>query len=419
MEGNMKRVVITGMGCVSPFGTGTDTAWEAVINGQSGIRQLTGVDIDKQLVKIGGEVPEFNVEDYVDAKEARRLDKFILYAIMAADEAAKSGNFDIEKEDPYRVGVIIGSAQGGLATMAQSHEVMLSRGYYKCSPFTVPMMIPNMATGKVSIRLGAKGVNKAIATACATGAHSIGDAYRSIQCGDADIIFAGGTDSKICNFGVGAFTSAKTLSKRNDELQKASRPYDKDRDGFVMSEGAAVVMLEELEHAKARGAKILAEIVGYGQSADSYDMVAPDPDGKGAEYAIRAAMKGAGITEKDVDYINTHGTSTHVGDIAESKTIERIFGNKDENKKLLVSSTKSMTGHMLGAAGAIEAIFAIETTMNDVVPPTINIENQDEEVGDLDYVPNKAREHKVEYALSNSFGFGGCNAVLIFKKYNG
>ena len=418
MEGNMKRVVITGMGCVSPFGTGVDKAWNAVINGKSGIHQLVGIDIDKQLVKIGGEVPEFNAEDYVDAKEAKRLDKFILYAIMAADEAAKSGNFDIEKEDPYRIGVIIGSAQGGLATMAQSHEVMLSRGYYKCSPFTVPMMIPNMAAGKVSIRLGAKGLNKAIATACATGAHSIGDAYRSIQCGDADIVFAGGTDSKISNFGVGAFTSAKTLSKRNDDPQKASRPYDKDRDGFVMSEGAAVVMLEELEHAKARGAKILAEIVGYGQSSDSSDMVAPDPNGKGAEYAIRAAMKNAGITENQVDYINTHGTSTHVGDIAESKTIERIFGNKNENKNLLVSSTKSMTGHMLGAAGAIEAIFAIETTMNDLVPPTINIENQDEEVGDLDYVPNKAREHKVEYALSNSFGFGGTNAVLIFKKYN-
>ena len=413
----MKRVVITGMGCVSPFGVGVDKAWDAVTNGKSGIRQLT-VDIDKQLVKIGGEVPEYNAEDYVDAKEAKRLDKFILYAIMAADEAAKSGNFDIEKEDPYRVGVVIGSAQGGLATMAQNHEVMLSRGYYKCSPFTVPMMIPNMAAGKVSIRLGAKGMNKAIATACATGAHSIGDAYRFIQYGDADIIFAGGTDSKISNFGVGAFTSAKTLSKRNDEPEKASRPYDKDRDGFVMSEGAAVVMLEELEHAKARGAKIYAEIVGYGQSADAYDMVAPDPDGKGAEYAINAAMKDAGITKSDIDYINTHGTSTHVGDIAESKTIERIFGNKDENTKLLVSSTKSMTGHMLGAAGAIEAIFSIETTMNDVVPPTINLENQDEEVGNLDYVPNKAREHKVEYALSNSFGFGGTNAVLIFKKYN-
>ena len=413
----MKRVVITGMGCVSPFGVGVDKAWDAVTNGKSGIRQLT-VDIDKQLVKIGGEVPEYNAEDYVDAKEAKRLDKFILYAIMAADEAAKSGNFDIEKEDPYRVGVVIGSAQGGLATMAQNHEVMLSRGYYKCSPFTVPMMIPNMAAGKVSIRLGAKGMNKAIATACATGAHSIGDAYRFIQYGDADIIFAGGTDSKISNFGVGAFTSAKTLSKRNDEPEKASRPYDKDRVGFVMSEGAAVVMLEELEHAKARGAKIYAEIVGYGQSADAYDMVAPDPEGKGAEYAINAAMKDAGITKSDIDYINTHGTSTHVGDIAESKTIERIFGNKDENTKLLVSSTKSMTGHMLGAAGAIEAIFSIETTMNDVVPPTINLENQDEEVGNLDYVPNKAREHKVEYALSNSFGFGGTNAVLIFKKYN-
>lgn len=413
----MKRVVITGMGCVSPFGVGVDKAWDAVTNGKSGIRQLT-IDIDKQLVKIGGEVPEYNAEDYVDAKEAKRLDKFILYAIMAADEAAKSGNFDIEKEDPYRVGVVIGSAQGGLATMAQNHEVMLSRGYYKCSPFTVPMMIPNMAAGKVSIRLGAKGMNKAIATACATGAHSIGDAYRFIQYGDADIIFAGGTDSKISNFGVGAFTSAKTLSKRNDEPEKASRPYDKDRDGFVMSEGAAVLMLEELEHAKARGAKIYAEIVGYGQSADSYDMVAPDPEGKGAEYAINVAIKDAGITKADIDYINTHGTSTHVGDIAESKTIERIFGNKDENTKLLVSSTKSMTGHMLGAAGAIEAIFSIETTMNDVVPPTINLENQDEEVGNLDYVPNKAREHRVEYALSNSFGFGGTNAVLIFKKYN-
>lgn len=413
----MKRVVITGMGCVSPFGIGVDKAWNAVINGKSGIRQLT-VDIDKQLVKIGGEVPEYNAEDYVDAKEAKRLDKFILYAIMAADEAAKSGNFDIEKEDPYRVGVVIGSAQGGLSSMAQNHEVMLSRGYYKCSPFTVPMMIPNMAAGKVSIRLGAKGMNKAIATACATGAHSIGDAYRSIQYGDADVIFAGGTDSKISNFGVGAFTSAKTLSKRNDEPEKASRPYDKNRDGFVMSEGAAVLMLEELEHAKARGAKIYAEIVGYGQSADAYDMVAPAPNGKGAEYAINAAMKDADISVADVDYINAHGTSTHVGDIAESKTIERIFGNKNKNSKLLVSSTKSMTGHMLGAAGAIEAIFAIETTMNDVVPPTINLENQDEEVGDLDYVPNIARNHKVEYALSNSFGFGGTNAVLIFKKYN-
>lgn len=412
-----KRVVITGLGCVSPFGAGVKQAWEAVINGKSGIRHLS-LDLDKHLVKIGGEVPNFNAEDYVDAKEAKRLDAFILYAMVAADEAAQNGNFDITKENPYRVGVIIGSAQGGLYTMSKNHETMLSRGYHKCSPFTVPMMIPNMAAGKVSIKLGAKGINKAVATACATGAHAIGDAFRSIQWGDADIVFAGGSDSKISDFGVGTFTSARTLSKRNDEPEKASRPYDKDRDGFVMSEGSAVLMLEELEHAKARGANIFAEIVGYGQSADAYDVVAPDPNGAGAEYAILSAMEDAGITKDDIDYINMHGTSTHVGDIAESKTVERIFGNKEENKKLLVSSTKSMTGHMLGAAGAIEALFAIETVMNDIVPPTINLDNQDEEVAELDYVPHKAREHNVNYALSNSFGFGGCNAVLIFKKYN-
>ncbi len=412
----MKRVVITGMGCVSPFGVGVDKAWDAVTKGKSGIRQLT-VDIDKQLVKIGGEVPEYNAEDYVDAKEAKRLDKFILYAIMAADEAAKSGNFDIEKEDPYRVGVVIGSAQGGLATMAQNHEVMLSRGYYKCSPFTVPMMIPNMAAGKVSIRLGAKGMNKAIATACATGAHSIGDAYRFIQYGDADIIFAGGTDSKISNFGVGAFTSAKTLSKRNDEPEKASRPYDKDRDGFVMGEGAGLLVLEELEHAKARGAKIYAEIVGYGQSCDAYDAVAPDPEGKGAELAVRNALKDANLSVEDVQYINMHGTSTHIGDIAESNTVARIFGDKDTNKNLLVSSTKSMTGHMIGAAGSIESIVCIKTINDGIIPPTINLENQDEEVANLDYVPNKARKHEVKVAMNNSFGFGGCNAVLLFKKY--
>ena len=411
-----RRVVITGMGCVSPYGAGAEKAWQAVLDGKSGIKKLS-LDISKHLVQIGGEVPEINTEEYVDPKEAKRLDKFILFPLVAALEAQKDGNFDISKENPYKVGVIIGSAQGGLYTMTQSHETMLSRGYHKCSPFTVPMMIPNMAAGKISIKLGAKGVNKAVATACATGAHAIGDAFRSIQWGDADVIFAGGSDSKITDFGIGAFTSARTLSKRNDEPGKASRPYDKNRDGFVMSEGAAVLMLEELEHAKARGAKIYAEIVGYGQSADAYDVVAPDPNGAGAEYAIISAINDAGITKNDIDYINMHGTSTHVGDIAESKTVERIFGDKNTNKKLLVSSTKSMTGHMLGAAGAIEALFAVETTIHDVVPPTINLDEQDEEVGNLDYVPNKAREHKVNYALSNSFGFGGCNAVLIFKKY--
>ena len=260
-------------------------------------------------------------------------------------------------------------------------------------------------------------MNKSVATACATGAHSIGDAFRSIACGDADVVFAGGSDSKITDFGLGAFTSAKTLSKRNDEPQKASRPFDVDRDGFVMSEGSAVLMLEELEHAKKRDAGIYAEIVGYGQSADAYDAVAPDPNGGGAEYAVRAALEDAGILPEDIDYINVHGTSTHVGDIAESRMIERVFGDKNVNGKLSVSSTKSMTGHMLGAAGAIEAFFCAKAVNEDIVPPTINLENQDPEVGNLDYTKDKAVKKTVNYALSDSFGFGGCNAVLIFKKY--
>lgn len=412
----MKRVVITGMGCVSPFGAGVEKAWKSVIEGKSGIKALS-LDLDKHIVKIGGEVENFNPEEYIEPKEAKRLDMFILYAMVAADEAMNASKLDMSKEDPYRVGVILGSAQGGLKTMVQSHDTMLARGFHKCSPFTVPMMIPNMAAGKISIKIGAKGVNKAVATACASGAHAIGDAYRSIQCGDADVMFAGGSDSKISDFGIGAFTSARTLSKRNDEPQKASRPFDKDRDGFVMGEGSAVLVLEEYEHALNRGANILAEITGYGQSADAYDMVAPDPNGAGAEYAIKAALKNAGINPCDIDYINAHGTSTHVGDIAESKTIERIFGDKEQNKNLLISSTKSMTGHLLGAAGAIEAMFCVKTVMSDIVPPTINLDNRDDEVANLDYVPHKAREHKVNYALSNSFGFGGCNAVLIFKKY--
>lgn len=413
----MRRVVVTGAGCISPFGAGAKYAWDAVISGKSGIRTLTKVDVENQLVKIGGEIPSFNPEDYVDAKEAKRLDSFILYALIAAKEAAADGKFDITAENPYKVGVIIGSAQGGLDTVVKSHDVMLKRGYCKVSPFTVPMMIPNMAAGKVSIVLGAKGLNKSVATACATGAHSIGDAFRSIACGDADVVFAGGSDSKISDFGLGAFTSAKTLSKRNDDPQKASRPFDVDRDGFVMSEGSAVLMLEELEHAKKRNAGIYAEIVGYGQSADAYDAVAPDPNGGGAEYAVRAALEDAGILPEDIDYINVHGTSTHVGDIAESRMIERVFGDKNANGKLSVSSTKSMTGHMLGAAGAIEAFFCAKAVNEDIVPPTINLENQDPEVGNLDYTKDKAVKKIVNYALSDSFGFGGCNAVLIFKKY--
>lgn len=404
----MKRVVITGMGCVSPFGVGVDKAWDAVTKGKSGIRQLT-VDIDKQLVKIGGEVPEYNAEDFVDAKEAKRLDKFILYAIMAADEAAKSGNFDIEKEDPYRVGVVIGSAQGGLATMAQNHEVMLSRGYYKCSPFTVPMMIPNMAAGKVSIRLGAKGMNKAIATACATGAHSIGDAYRFIQYGDADIIFAGGTDSKISNFGVGAFTSAKTLSKRNDEPEKASRPYDKDRDGFVMSEGAAVVMLEELEHAKARGAKIYAEIIGYATNTDGTHIT--NPNFETMAIVMQQALENAKISPDKIGYVNAHGTATVQGDIAETQATRSVF-----NRKVPISTIKSYTGHTLGACGAIEAILSIKMLENKWFCPTLNLNEIDENCGELDYIKGEGRKIDTNIIMTNNFAFGGINTSLIIKK---
>lgn len=411
-----KRVVVTGMGCVSPYGKGVNNFWENIVAGKSGIKPIT-LDQDKHLVKIAGQVPEIDVEGIVDAKESKRMDGSILYAVVAADEALKDANLDMTKEDPFRVGVFVSSAAGGLETISKNHETMLERGYHKCSPFTVPMMIVNMPAGKVAINVGAKGPSKAIVTACATGAHSIGDAFRTIQYGDADVVFAGGCEHSVCDFAMGAFTSARTLSKSNEIPEKASRPYDVDRDGFVMAEGAAVLVLEELEHALARGAKIYAEIIGYGQSTDAYDMVAPDPEGRGAEYAVRAAIKDAGISTNDVDYINTHGTSTHLGDIAESNMVARVFGDKNTNKKLLVSSTKSETGHMLGAAGAAEAIVSIKTINESIVPPTINLENQDPEVADLDYVPNVARKADVKFALSNSFGFGGHNAVLLFKKY--
>lgn len=413
-----RRVVITGAGCVSPYGVGAEKAWQSVLNGESAVRNLPWVD-ENQQVKIGAEVPEFDTTEYVNPKEAKRYDKYILYGCVAAKEALKSSGLDLEKEDPYSVGVLIGTGQGGIVTIIDAYNTSQKRGYCKCSPFTVPMMIPNMGAGVVSMMFGAKAFNKSVSSACATGAHAIGDAFRSIQYGDADIVFAGGAEKSICDFVIGAFTSARTLSHRNDEPQKASRPFDKDRDGFVMAEGSTILVLEELEHAKKRGAKILGEIVGYGQSGDAYDIVAPDPNGGGAENALKKALKDANITVNDVDYVNMHGTSTHVGDIAESKMIERVFGDKNKNKKLLVSSTKSMTGHLLGSAGAIEALFAMKAAQENIIPPTINLDNQDEEVGNLDYVPHKARKHEVNYAVSNSFGFGGSNAVLILKKYKG
>lgn len=411
-----RRVVVTGMGCVTPYGIGVDTLWDNLINGISGIKEHN-LDKEKHLVKVAGQVPsDISLEGYVDPKEARRLDKSIIYALIAAEEAFRDSKLDLDKTDKTRIGTIVSTAAGGLLMVTEGYLDMLNRGFHKCSPFTVPMMIANMASGKISIKYGLRGPSKAVLSACATGAHSVGDSFRTIQYGDADIMFAGGAESAVCDFGLGAFTSAKTLSRSTRPANEVSRPYDKDRDGFVLSEGGAVLILEEREHAIARGAKIYAEIIGYGQSSDAYDMVAPDPDGNGAELAIKNCLKEANKKAEDVDYINMHGTSTHLGDIAESKTVARIFGDKEQNPNLCVSSTKSMTGHMLGAAGSAEAIISIKAMQENVVPPTINIVELDPEVANLDYVQDKAKQKDVKVSLSNSFGFGGHNAVLMFEK---
>ncbi len=413
-----RRVVITGMGAVTPCGIGVDNFWSAMVNGKSGISLIESMDTELQSVKIAGEIKDkdFNPVDYIDAKDAKRMDRYTQFAVVAADEAIKDAKLDEADYDPYRVGVIVSSAAGGFKTFEKNHLAMINRGPTKGSPFTIPMLIVDMASGRISMRHGFKGVNKAVVSACATGTHSVGDAFRAIQYGDADAMVAGGCEATITTIGIGAFTTARTLSKRNDAPEKASRPYDKDRDGFVMGEGAGVLILEEYEHAKARGAKIYAEIVGYGQSADAYDMVAPCPEGKGATKSMEFALKDAGLKPEDIQYINTHGTSTGLGDKAESKAVENMFGSKDENANLYVSSTKSMHGHMLGATGAVESIVCVKTINENVVPPTINLDNQDEEVANLNYVPNKAQKAEIHAALSNSFGFGGHNATLVFKE---
>ncbi len=412
-----RRVVITGLGAVSPFGVGVDKLWNSLVEGKSGISISESIDISKHVVKISGEVKDFDPEQYLDPKESKRMDRFIQFAMVAADEAICDAKLEeVHDVDPYRIGVMVSSAAGGFRTFEENHKRILEKGPNKCSPFTIPMMIVNMPSGRISIKYGYKGVNKVVVSACATGTHTIGDAFRTIQYGDADIVIAGGTEATICDVGIGAFASARTLSHRNDEPEKASRPFDKDRDGFVMSEGAGVLVLEEYEHAKKRGAKIYAEIVGYGQTADAYDVVAPCPDGKGATKSMEFALQDAGLKTGDIQYINAHGTSTGLGDVAESNAIAKLFGDKQQNPNLRVSSTKSMHGHVLGATGAIEAIACIKTINENIVPPTINLDNQDENVGDLNYVPHKAQKAEVHAALSNSFGFGGQNASLIFKE---
>jgi 3-oxoacyl-[acyl-carrier-protein] synthase II len=412
-----RRVVITGMGAVTPVGIGVDKFWTSLLEGKSGVSTIENMPLDGHTVTIAAEIKneDFNPEDYMDSKLTKRMDRFCQFAMVAADEAIADSGIDEANIDPYRIGVIVSSAAGGFKTTERSHTAMLEKGPTKCSPFTVPMLIVDMPSGHISMKHGYKGLNKVVVSACATGSHSIGDAFRSIQYGDADVIIAGGCEATITTLGIGAFTAARTLSKRNDEPTKASRPYDKDRDGFVMGEGAGVLVLEEYEHAKARGAKIYAEVVGYGQTADAHDMVAPDPEGKGALKSMELALADAGLKPADIDYVNPHGTSTGLGDIAESQAIAQLFGDKEENSNLLVSSSKSMHGHMLGATGAVEAIVCVKSITDGKVAPTINLDNQDEHVANLDYVPHKAREKKVEAALSNSFGFGGHNATLVFK----
>jgi len=414
-----RRVVITGIGAVTPYGTGADRLWEGAAGGRSCISKIENIDMTGHLVLIGGEIKtkDFNPEDYFEPKEAKRLDKFLQYAVAAAKEAVLDSKIKESDIDPYRFGVIAAAAAGGFTTIERNHNLMLAKGPSKCSPFTIPMLITDMCAGRISMEFGAKGVNKAVVSACATSAHCIGDAFRTIQYGDADAVIAGGSEAVICMLGLGAFTAARTLSKRNDEPQKASRPYDKDRDGFVMSEGAGMLILEELEHAKQRGAKIYAEIKGYGQTGDAYDLTAPLPDGSSAAKAMEFALKDAQMKPEDINYINSHGTSTHLGDIAESRAVEKIFGDRKKNPNLHVSSTKSSMGHLLGAAGAVESIICIQAINHGLVPPTINLENIDEEAADLNYTPNKAVKADINTALTNSFGFGGHNAVLIFKKY--
>jgi 3-oxoacyl-[acyl-carrier-protein] synthase II len=409
----MRRVVVTGVGVVSPLGTGNGKNWEALVAGKSGIAPITRFDASDLPVKIAGEVKDFVAEDFIDKKEIKKMDLFIQYSLAAAQFAMEDSGLVINEENAERVGVLVGAGLGGLPAIERYHTALTEGGYKKVSPFFIPMLIINLAPGHISIKYGAKGPNISSVSACATGTHSIGDAYHMIQRGDADAMIAGGTESTVTPLGIGGFSVMKALSTNNDDPTGASRPFDKGRDGFILSEGSGIVVLEEYESAKARGAKIYGEVVGYGMSGDAYHLTSPAPGGEGAARCMKMALRTAGVNPEQVDYINAHGTSTPFGDLGETMAIKTVFG--DHAKKLMVSSTKSMTGHLLGAAGGVEAVFSLMAMQNSVVPPTINYTDPDPEC-DLDYVPNTARDAKVEYAMSNSFGFGGTNASLLFRK---
>ncbi|MCG2823535.1 MAG: beta-ketoacyl-ACP synthase II [Desulfobulbaceae bacterium] len=406
--------MVTGIGLVTPLGTGVEKTWSALCAGKSGIGPITRFDASEVGVNIAAEVKDFQVEDHIDKKVAKHLDLFVQYAVAAAGEALRNAGFQVTEENAPRVGSIMGCGLGGLPTIEKYHQVALEKGTKRITPFFIPMVIPNMGAGQISIIYGTRGPNLCLTTACAAGTHAVGEAFRSIVNDECDVAITGGSESVICPLAVGGFHAMKALSTRNDQPEKASRPFDRDRDGFIISEGAGVLILEELEHAKSRGATIYAEVAGYGLSGDGYHMAAPPEDGNGAVRCMKMALKDAGMKPEDVDYINAHGTSTPLNDVVETRAIKTAFG--DQAYKLAISSTKSMTGHMLGGAGGIEAVFTALSIKHQIAPPTMNLENPDPEC-DLDYVPNQARTMKIRAAMSNSFGFGGTNAVLIMKQY--
>lgn len=414
MTAQKRRVVVTGVGLVSPLGIGTEATWDGLLAGRSGIRTVTRFDTTGYACRIGGEVPDFDPTLYMPKKDVKKSDVFIHYALAAAEFAMKDSGFVIDENNEDRVGVLIGSGIGGLPVIEATHSILVEKGPDRVSPFFIPSLIVNMAAGLVSIKYGAKGPNSAPATACTTGLHAVGDAFRLIQTGRAEMMIAGGAESVISPLAFAGFAAMKALSLRNDEPEKASRPWDKDRDGFVMGEGAGILVLEELESARRRGAPIYAEVLGYGMSADAYHISAPDPEGGGAYRVMKEALADAGIPGTEIAYINAHGTSTQLGDLAEVKAIKRVFG--DHAYKLAVSSTKSSTGHLLGAAGGLEAGILALAIKNQILPATINLDEPDPEA-DLDFVPNVPRKVEMEYALTNSFGFGGTNGALILRRF--
>ena len=408
------RVVVTGIGLVTPVGLNSESTWNSLVEGRSGIDYISLFDAEGYESRIAGEVDEFDATTALGRKEVKRLDRFSQFACVAAIEALEHANLNMEKEDADRVGVLIGSGVGGIITITDQHKILLQKGPKRVSPFLVPMMLGDMASGQVSMMIGAKGPNFSTVSACATGADSIGEALEMIRRGRADVVIAGGTEAAVCEIGVAGFNSCMALSTRNEDPQGASRPFDSDRDGFVLGEGAGLLVLESLEHAQQRGANILAEMSGYGASSDAHHVTQPHPEGEGAAQAMKWAIEDAGITPDKVDYINAHGTSTPLNDKYETIAMKRMYG--DHAYKLAISSTKSMTGHLLGAAGGIEAAFTVLTIKNGIVPPTINIDNPDPDC-DLNYIPNTAKKQPVNVAMSNSLGFGGHNASLVFERF--